>query len=173
MNERQRQEDAVRKKLSADLRAARAIKGLNAAALHADRSRLFKAIAHALCYRAQFAGMSAAELSDLLHERKAQSTASLSMSDKLKARLLGELGLKRVTEYERKQINKLLHVIYHATNDVETDVALGIFARFLKVNSAQVGIPVDVVLTRLENLDALQRFAGGPKRYIPEDQYGL
>ena len=168
-----REEDAVRQKLNADLLAARAVQGLNMAARHADRSRLFKAVAHAICFRAQFAGMSADELSDLLHERKVQAQASLTMSDKLKTRLLGELGLKRVTEHERQQINRLLSVIYRATADVPTDMVLGIFARFLKANSAQVGIPVEVVLQRLENLDALQRFAGAPKRYIPEDQYGL
>ena len=173
MNQRERQELEIRKHLASKLRAERGVKALNATALHEDRARLFKAVAHALCFRAQLAGVSADALSDLLHDRKAQPTASLSMTDKLKKRLLGELGLKRVTEHERQQINRVLSTIYRATDAVPPDMVLGIFARFLKQNCVQVGVPIDVTLQRLENLDALQRFSGPPKRFIPEEQYGL
>ncbi len=164
---------AARKALNAKLKAAQAVRGLNMAAQHTDKTVLYKAVAHALCYRAQFSGVSQVELSDLLHDRQHATNGTLSLSAALHKKIEGRLGLARTSEPERKAINKLLGVIYQATDDVPTSVMLEIFIRFMKVNAPQIGLPVDVAVTRIENLDALTRFAGTPKRYIPEDQYGL
>jgi hypothetical protein len=168
-----RELEATRKALNASLKQAKVLRGLSYAQAHFDKTQLYQAVAHALCFRAQFAGVSQAELSDLIHDRKAQASASISMSAKALSKLEARLGLVRSTEHERKAINRVLSILYKATDDVPTEIVLALFAKFCKTHAPQIGLPVDVALTRIENLDALTRFAGSPKRYIPEDQYGL
>jgi hypothetical protein len=79
----------------------------------------------------------------------------------------------RTTEQERKRTNELLARLYRVSDDVPLDIMQEIFVSFLLRFATKVGLPTDIAITRIENLDSLQRFAGGPQRYIPENQYGL
>lgn len=170
---KRREIEAARKALNVQTRAMKARRGLNAAALNIDQRILFQAAAHATCFKAYAAGISHDELSRRLRDDKTAPAGTLLISDARVQVLEQSLGLRRTTESERRIINKTLAGLYNAVADLPVDSFLEIFIPFLKRSAPQIGLPVDVAVTRVENLDAVMRFAGPAKRYVPEDQFGL
>jgi hypothetical protein len=169
-----REIEIARKRLNAMIKQSRARTVLNLSAIQVDRVTLYKAVTHALCFLAQSSGMTHDELAERMRKNEATASGTISMSDKLHAQLETTLGLKRVDEAERRAINRTLHGIYASIDDVPREMAIDLFIQFVKRHGPQIGLPVDIALTRIENLDALQRFASKvPERYIPQSQYGL
>lgn len=168
------EEQIARDALNARMRADRAQQGLTLAEQHVDRIVLYHAAVHALLFRAQFAGVSHEQLVAQLEGITEASRAALMVSDKLKTVLQLQLGLKRLEEAQRKRVNATLaRSLYPILNDVQVEVALSLLIRFVKRHAAGIGLPLEVVMQRIGNLDALQRFAGPAQRYVPKEQYGL
>jgi hypothetical protein len=159
--------------LSYRFRKQRAAAGLNLAALHTSTTVLYQAIAHGLCYLCQKRGLSQGEFSERLRSDKSLPQASLSMSDTMRSQLQTRLGLVRCTEAERRKINRALDTIYYFCEPLQTEDLCAMLIPWLVKHAPQVGVPSDVMVTRIENLDALTRFHGTPCRHIPEHQYGL
>lgn len=168
------EEEIARAALNARMKAERAQRGLTLAEQQIDRVVLFHAAIHALCFRAQFCGVTQEDLSSRLRGEEHAAPSSMAISDRLHAQLQQGLGLKRLDDKQRARVNTVLgRVIYPVIEDVPIEIALAILIRFIKRHAQGIGLPVDVVVERVVNLDALQRFAGPPVRYIPQEQYGL
>ncbi len=159
--------------LTSKIRAQQAGRGLDLVASHTNTVIMYQAIAHALCYLAQHHGVSHDTLCARLRGEKTASVSSLTYSKKLGLRLQQSLGLARSPEHERKRINRALDSVYACLQGVSMEHVFTLLVPWLVKLAPQLGLPADVMITRIENLDALTRFSGSPKRHIPEDQYGL
>lgn len=140
---------------------------------HRRRTRIFKAVAHALLYTAQAWGVAHEELIATLEGRPREKSQSVSMTEKTRTVQLVRLGLERITEHERQRVNEVARLLYQATFGAPASVVVDLFARFLMENGPDIGLERAVVLQRVTNLDLMQRAHGRPQQYIPVEQYNL
>lgn len=136
---------------------------------HRRRTRIFKAVAHALLYTAQAWGVPHEELIGALNGRPVER----GYVAKVTPGMIARLGLERVTEHERRRVNEVARLLYHATFGAPAVVVIDLFGRFVLEAAPQVGLERGVVLQRLANLDLMQRAWGRPQQFIPVEQYGL
>jgi hypothetical protein len=168
-----RERDALRDELNATLGRVMAHGApLDVDRAHQRRTRIFKAVAHALLYTAQDAGISHCELFAVLQGRPAEKPGR-AIAHVWPTRAMARLGLERLEEQERVRINVLLRMLYSAIGDTRAIVVVDLFGRFVLENAAVIGLARAVALQRLENLDLLQRASGLPRAFIPVEQYGL
>ena len=143
-------------------------------AKHHDFQQVYKAVAHALLFRAQFAGVPTEELVGFLrtriHHHLGPGGSKLGMSPELKQRLETGAGMPVwPNEQDRAKINRALKLIYAETDKCPVYVQIRIYWHLLMQHAESLGMTHESILLRLEVLDRLQRAEGRPERYIPDE----
>lgn len=138
---------------------------------HDAAKEVYKAIAHALLYRAQYHGIPTADLLGFLRALIPQylpKGSQLNMAPELRERLEKSAGMPQwPSDVERERINAVLGIIYKETQNVPVYVQVRIYWHLLMVNAEPMGMTHPAVLLRLEVLDRMQRADGAPHKLMP------
>lgn len=131
-----------------------------------------KALAHALCYRAQLGGVPASELVGFMRSVVAKYIphgSQLTMGAKARTRLEGGAGMPVwPNERDRERINVILAAMYRTAAKVPPTLQISIYWDMLMRNAEPMGMTHEALIMRLEVLDRLQRADGSPQASIPK-----
>lgn len=134
---------------------------------------VYKAIAHALLFRAQFHAIPTDELVAFLRSLiplYAPGGGKLQMGPELRERLETTVGMPQwPSPADRKAINKFLTIIYKGTDRCPVPLQIRIFWHMLMKNAEVIGLTHEAVLKRLEVLDRFNRTEPIAHRYIPSE----
>lgn len=131
-----------------------------------------KALAHAVCYRAQLGGVPTSELVGFMRsvvKAYIPHGSQLAVGPKARAALEDGAGMPVwPNEHDRERINVILAAMYRTAAKVPPTLQISIYWDMLMRNAESMGMTHEALIMRLEVLDRLQRADGPPKASIPK-----
>lgn len=137
---------------------------------HEGMKTAYKAVAHALLFRARRAMIPAPELLGFLREAvNAYNPGALQMSDKARKLLEDSAGMPVWESRDKRRAqDACLRVLYKATDSFSAPAQIRLYWHLLMANAGRLGMTHEAVFRRLEILDTMQRAEGPATPYTPK-----
>lgn len=137
---------------------------------HKTKTDVIKALAHAVLYLGQRAGLPPGELVAFMRSAVTAYTAhgsGLAISPKARARLENGPAMPVwPDDPTRRAINRALEVIYRHVSGATAPMGLATCWDMLMRNTESIGLTHEALIVRLEVLDRVQRAEGAPEQYL-------
>ena len=138
---------------------------------HTGLQTAYKAVAHALLYRARRAMIPAPELLGFMRDAvKPYVSGGLQLSDKTREQLESGAGMPVwESRHKRRAMDACLRVLYQTTDSFSAPAQIRLYWHLLMANAERLGMTHEAVFRRLEVLDTMQRAEGPPMPYTPKE----